>query len=870
MSHPPARSNGRAHTGSRTTAAQTGAEPGAEPGRRIDAGLGEGPHRVLVVSADMGGGHNSTACALEEAVRRLWPGSECHRVDTLDVMGPGVGRAFRSIYVSNVERTPWLYEFFYASEWRHRWFAQASKRFTGSWAGRRLRTEIDRFEPDLVLSTYPLGSSGLAWLRRHRGLGARTGCWVSDFAPHPFWIYPELDANFVVHETAVALAQLAEPGVQVEVCAPPVVRAFAPGDKAQARRAMDLPADAFVVLVSCGSYSFGDADATVAALLGASDKVCVVVACGRNEQTRVRLERLGLPRERLLPLGWTDQMPTLMRAADLLVTNAGGATALEGMASALPVVTTSPIAAHGVANANLMVVAGLTDLCPDLPMLQSYVRSLIEDRAPLGKLRAATLRHLERYDLESGLRALAALRTAPPTILSTRQGALAARQAGLAEEPRPTRPWPMRPADAFFAHVETGPFAQELGAVLELAPLPNGRAVTATEIRRTMQARTGGLPPMRRVLLRRPLGWLMRDSVDAWRHVEEHEVGPRADEEEVGGALGDFWSATMPADAPAWRGLHVAGHADGRSTFAVKLHHAQGDGISALGLLDRLLDPSPGDRLSERRPAARQRTTRVGAGQVLRGVGRLAGRGLAPRHPLNQVSATGQRDLVTVAVPWQRIRDLATACGAQPHEAILALVADALDRLLRPAGLLAPGQPLRAMFPVALRPPKLDRISGNWTGALAVDLPTGPLGLVQRTERVRAGTRLHARQGEVTASAMVMWAAGQLPRPLHRGFARATYNRNFFNTIVSYMPGARGPRTFAGADVRAVCPVLPLTSGVPLTVGVVGSGAVAGVGVLLDRGLGLERVVVKDAFRTSFMAAAETSVEPSVAVGAPG
>ncbi|GAA2760386.1 wax ester/triacylglycerol synthase domain-containing protein [Actinopolymorpha rutila] len=849
MSHPPARSNGRAHIGARISD-QFGAQVGAQ--------IGEGPHRVLLVSADMGGGHNSTANALEEAVRRLWPGSECHRVDTLDVMGPGVGRAFRSIYVSNVERTPWLYEFFYASEWRHRWFAQASKRFTGSWAGRRLRTEIDRFEPDLVLSTYPLGSSGLAWLRRHRGLGVRTACYVSDFAPHPFWVYPELDANFVVHETAVALARSAEPEVNVEVCAPPVVRAFAPGDQAQARRWLDLPADAFVVLLSCGAYSFGDADATVTALLDTSDKVCVVVACGRNEQTRVRLERLGLPRERLLPLGWTDQMPTLMRAADLLVTNAGGATALEGMASALPVVTTTPIAAHGVANANLMVVAGLTDLCPDLAMLQAYVRSVAENQEPLRRLRAATMRHLERYDLDSGLRALAAPRHTPtPASTSTRQAALA------------ERPWPMRPADAFFALAETGPYAQELGAVLELGPLPGGRAVTVADVRRTMQARTSGLPPMRRVLVRRPLGWRLLDSVDAWSHVEEQRLTGHAGEE-VTAAISDFWSRTIPAEAPAWRGLHVDGQAGGRSTFAVKLHHAQGDGISALGLLDRLLDPMPGDRLSERRPAARRHTARAGAVQVLRGVGQLAGKGLAPRHPLNQTRPTGQRDLVTVAVPWKRIRDLATACDAQPHEAILALVADALDRLLRPAGLLAPGRPLRAMFPVAMRPPKLDRISGNWTGALAVDLPTGPLELTQRTARIRAGTRLHDRQGEVAASAMVMWAAGQLPRPLHRTFARATYNRNFFNTIVSYMPGARGSRTFAGADVRAVCPVLPLTSGVPLTVGVVGSGAVAGVGVLLDRGLGLDRGVVKDAFRTSFMADTETPREPSVAVGAAG
>jgi hypothetical protein len=67
-----------------------------------------GAHRVLVMSADMGGGHNATAAAVEEAAESVWPGSDIRRLDTLDVMGPGIGRLFRRIYVGNVEVTPWL------------------------------------------------------------------------------------------------------------------------------------------------------------------------------------------------------------------------------------------------------------------------------------------------------------------------------------------------------------------------------------------------------------------------------------------------------------------------------------------------------------------------------------------------------------------------------------------------------------------------------------------------------------------------------------------------------------------------------------------------------------------------------------------
>ena len=131
----------------------------------IDSSVETVPRRVLIVSADMGQGHNATGRALEEAACSIWPGIEVRWLDTLDVMGRGVGPLFRGIYVANVQRTPWLYEYFYNSLCRYRWFARSAKRFVGAWAGRRLAKHVREFDPDVILSTYPLGTAGLAWLR---------------------------------------------------------------------------------------------------------------------------------------------------------------------------------------------------------------------------------------------------------------------------------------------------------------------------------------------------------------------------------------------------------------------------------------------------------------------------------------------------------------------------------------------------------------------------------------------------------------------------------------------------------------------------------------------------------------------------------
>ncbi|HVW43263.1 MAG TPA: glycosyltransferase [Amycolatopsis sp.] len=365
--------------------------------------------KVLIVSAAMGEGHNATGRALQDAVRRLWPRAVVGWLDALDVMGAGVGPLFRWIYVSNVQRTPWLYEFFYGALWRFHWFAVASKRFVGAWCGRRLARKIETFAPDLVLSTYPLGTAGLEWLRRHGRLDAPVGAWISDFAPHPFWVYGDIDLNLVMHECAVPPALKCVPKAKVVVSAPSVRDAFRPGDRDTARQRLGLPLEAFVALVSCGSLGFGDVEDAARELLAAHPDVVPVVVCGRNTQLLERLRLVAEREPRLVPLGWTDEMPAYTVAADVVVTNAGGATGLEALSCGRPVLMHRPIAAHGRANAELMRQAGLALVCERDGELTAAVRGLIERPQDWKAMAEAAARHCDATgDLADGLRTLAA------------------------------------------------------------------------------------------------------------------------------------------------------------------------------------------------------------------------------------------------------------------------------------------------------------------------------------------------------------------------------------------------------------------------------------------------------------------------------
>src|SRR4029077_457115 len=125
-------------------------------------------------------------------------------------------------------------------------------------------------------------------------------------------------------------------------------------DRSAARQVLGFDDEERLVLVVAGAWGIGDVAKTFDTIVD-SGRYTPLVVCGNNEQLRKKLAtRTGGH-----VLGWTDEMPTLMAAADVLVQNAGGLTCMEAFAAGLPVVSYRPIAGHGKGNAREMEAAGV-------------------------------------------------------------------------------------------------------------------------------------------------------------------------------------------------------------------------------------------------------------------------------------------------------------------------------------------------------------------------------------------------------------------------------------------------------------------------------------------------------------------------------
>jgi len=302
--------------------------------------IGKGPvPSVLVISASFGGGHDMAARRLTDRLSAL--GLASRRLDLLDLLPTGLGPTMRTGYRIQLGLIPsswtWL-----CGVTRH---GQSSR--VADWlvrlAGDRVRAAVTE-DTVAVVSTYPLASQMLGALRRRGELAVPVATMLTDVAVHPLWIADGVDAHLVPHPTAARAARRLGAS-DVTVCAPMVSAEFRPaepGEQRQAREAFGLPRTGRLALIVTGSWGVGHFIRS-AREVEATGVATPVVACGHNRRGRLALQMSGTGHA----LGWTDDMPALMRACDVVLHSGAGISTVEALASGRPVLTYRPLPGHG-------------------------------------------------------------------------------------------------------------------------------------------------------------------------------------------------------------------------------------------------------------------------------------------------------------------------------------------------------------------------------------------------------------------------------------------------------------------------------------------------------------------------------------------
>ncbi len=335
--------------------------------------------RVLILSADIGEGHDLPARMIKADLEAEDPEATVEIANGLEAMGRGYSAVVRGGSRISFRWIPalfdlqyWLITKFAPTRWLAHHFSY--------WAGARgLMRLIADHEPDVIVSTYPGVTAVLGMLRENRRLPIPVQSAITDLAGLRYWVHPGVDLHYVTHpESIEEVVQLAGPG-SVEWMRPPISPEFlAPRTRTDARAALDLPQHARVVIVSGGGWGIGDLEGAIETAL--EEDTLVACITGRNEGARERLEQRFGDNDQVRIIGFTEQMSDWMAAADAMIHATAGLTVLEAHIRGCPVVSYGFSAGHLRANNAAFERFGLAEVARDRHELESVLRHVTRER----------------------------------------------------------------------------------------------------------------------------------------------------------------------------------------------------------------------------------------------------------------------------------------------------------------------------------------------------------------------------------------------------------------------------------------------------------------------------------------------------------
>jgi 1,2-diacylglycerol 3-beta-galactosyltransferase len=299
--------------------------------------------RILFLISDTGGGHRSGAQAIGAALDALptdvtfeWKIDDIgiHCSFPLSQLGPAYSAALRF--------APPIYGALYHATNGRRRFRSLVKMCEPLYR-EQLRDAFLAYNPDVIVSVHPLLNHAALRARMDAKLRTPVITVITDLGRvHESWITPEVDAIVVpaqeVYQRAIDRGVAPEKIFFLGHPVHPKFEAISES-KADLRVSLGLPADRTVALLMAGGEGGGKLLPTTLALARSGLPLHLVVVTGRNAPLRAKLEELapslGVP---TTVLGYANNVPALMRAADLLVTKAGPGTLAEASVAEVPVV----------------------------------------------------------------------------------------------------------------------------------------------------------------------------------------------------------------------------------------------------------------------------------------------------------------------------------------------------------------------------------------------------------------------------------------------------------------------------------------------------------------------------------------------------
>jgi processive 1,2-diacylglycerol beta-glucosyltransferase len=357
--------------------------------------------KVLLAYASVGSGHEQAARALGEVFEQV--GWQTSYVDFLEQVPAPMRFAMRDAYLQLVRILPEAYDLAFQRtvtlDFKE---AERTSRLLANIGYRQLRDLALRETPDSIVSTNLWPTLALAKVKQHYLQAVPLVNCFTDYVLQTLYFSKGVNWHVSANEQLTATFRASHRRVRQPIYSfgIPVRPAFAVHRSRQdARGILGIAPDAHIVVIMGGGLGLGH---VLEACDGLTSKpfgeaMTVFALCGNNVTLQEQVRGLAiarLPRHTITAVGWTDQVPTYMQAADLLVSKAGGVTLAEAAAVGVPLTVFQHLPGQETVNVRFLTQHEAARVAEDPGQLLHAAEELMfTDKGPL---LAGNLRRLGR------------------------------------------------------------------------------------------------------------------------------------------------------------------------------------------------------------------------------------------------------------------------------------------------------------------------------------------------------------------------------------------------------------------------------------------------------------------------------------------
>lgn len=315
----------------------------------------------LLLSCKTGGGHDAAANALKEQFELM--GHSAFVFDYLTLAGEDIAKKVANTYVKMVQKVPGLFGILYNLGMK---IGQKTRNSPVYQANQKMSKYLEKYlqenHYDAIIMTHLFPAETITYMKRQNINLPPCYAVLTDYTLTPFWEETTCDEYIIPHPDLVN--ECVERGLPADKLHPLGIP-YSP--KICQSSYSDTYDDLFsynhkkTILLIGGSMGAGNLVKLTKAFAKYQliDKLKIVVICGNNQKVFNKLTKKYSTHPSFKIIGQTNEMPTLMKEADIIYTKPGGLTSTEAAASRTALVLTYEIPGCETSNKKFFIEHGM-------------------------------------------------------------------------------------------------------------------------------------------------------------------------------------------------------------------------------------------------------------------------------------------------------------------------------------------------------------------------------------------------------------------------------------------------------------------------------------------------------------------------------